>query len=1350
MVLNPHLIQTFTPNRDFVGREEPLEDFLHAYRLEQTKDDYRILCWHGVGGQGKTTLLEEMRRRIESSDNTAIARLDFKNESHRNPETALLKVRGDFARQGFKFPTFDFVFVLYFSLNRPLEDIYQVYPKLFRKGESEVVNDLLDMSEGELGELAKDILVDVSKIIPGLNLIYKYGARFVSNSLKKFEDNKVKARLQDLNTDNPNELLAKMPLFLGIDIQRALEAHDYHRLVLTVDTHEGLARGELQADAWFRYLVQSIPGVLVVIMGRDKLRWAELEAEWQEHLQQTALPKLGDEEADTFLINVPVDEPEIRQQLIHATKGLPLYLDLAVDTYAGIRNRGETPKVGDFGQTRTEVLDRFLNHLPESERKALYVASYPETLTEQLFVDLTKKATGGGANYNWADLLRRSFIREDDSGRHVMHDLMREELQKKDRIERPVVYQELHSFLFERYSDPERAFVSKKREFSNETEHALLAACYHSQNLGYDSLLDWMKVAVEPTYAIGKLALLKPWLCLLLEATPEATDNRAWGLFALARANLGDAAMDPLPYLQESLDIYQNVNGRNSLECVRVLRSLGLSVAGHDAELARSSLEDALARCRATLDGQHPEHLEVLKSLGVVARRTGDLSYAADQFQCIVDQTSDHPELAEQRVNALDTLSNIRRDQRASESQAECLKDLLDELDRSQSVKLALKASALDRYAEVLTKIDRPDEARQISDRMIASYKDLFLQEWNTPEASNTLVKLLKHRPNDIGIVKTVRHWVSSFGKFPGAANALEALLNRDAAGPDDVETALSWIDDNPDLSSVTNLYCKLVRLPQAQSYNIDERAMNWVSQRIERSDLGNLLNYLVKRTEVQDAAVNASRTWLEKRTYVKVHYELVRELLAHAEDGDDVAVTCAFDYLETDMHPQARANIFQSLLSNPKTMNDVRQWAFDRFKDGAHTEEVNHFLPHLLDQGNLCDDSAQAVLRVLESYDPKDLSGRIFRGLPKVSRDKNQIKNAVERFIEASPPVSDQVLALRGMLEQDHHLNAGVQIVFDWLNAFDGEDENSQQIVDVVLQSVMGPAANLHQDWRDTAERKFSPSNASVCNLIYACILVASEERTEPLRETLVSWSDGLTYAFTGEVLKFLALGWPEDPEVARLIERYIQRPEALKKRTDLMVTWIRSGGPEGSGLAYLLRAKVALPLTGKGSFEEMELQDKFFFINSLALNSVVVMDALRFFVHTENQTFIDELAFLISKINPNHYSGDGSDPCPSFGRICLDNMDAWPVGKENWIWRPVLLDTRLETTCYRVHLRGYFDRLIEGCSQLGNSSWHRDAYINLTRALTDAQQSSAELLDFLPAIVRNDVETIRNGGRL
>jgi hypothetical protein len=71
MIAPSHLRPQFDPAVPFTNRELAKAQFIAALDNPQETSQYRVLNWFGVGGQGKTALLEEFERILRGRNKLA-------------------------------------------------------------------------------------------------------------------------------------------------------------------------------------------------------------------------------------------------------------------------------------------------------------------------------------------------------------------------------------------------------------------------------------------------------------------------------------------------------------------------------------------------------------------------------------------------------------------------------------------------------------------------------------------------------------------------------------------------------------------------------------------------------------------------------------------------------------------------------------------------------------------------------------------------------------------------------------------------------------------------------------------------------------------------------------------------------------------------------------------------------------------------------------------------------------------------------------------------------------------------------------------------------------------------------
>lgn len=246
-----HAAKSFFATRVFTDRDDAKELFDNA--CVQSSVNQRVLKWYGVGGQGKSALGREFSRRFQRKREAArnkpsglrmgLAQIDFEDVNQRRVDAALLSLRLQLsAATGIRFPSFDTAYARYFALSSPGVKMRERHPELFRGGENELLDDLLDWSEGGIGELVTDAAkATTDLVLPGLNILYKYGARLTGH-LRDWWDQRGKKVLQGLDDLRPDELLERLPSYFGADIVDALNGNPALRLTILLDTYEALWR----------------------------------------------------------------------------------------------------------------------------------------------------------------------------------------------------------------------------------------------------------------------------------------------------------------------------------------------------------------------------------------------------------------------------------------------------------------------------------------------------------------------------------------------------------------------------------------------------------------------------------------------------------------------------------------------------------------------------------------------------------------------------------------------------------------------------------------------------------------------------------------------------------------------------------------------------------------------------------------------------------------------------------------------------------------------------------------------------------------------------------------------------
>jgi tetratricopeptide (TPR) repeat protein len=710
-----HTLGTCRPRatRQFTDRT----DFLDLFRKSiaaGTPDEYQILVFYGVGGIGKTSMRKEMARILDSTELAEVyACLDFDVPSYRDQETALFVLR-DALRESFKvsFPTFDIAYTVYWQKIHPQTPLEASTLPLLEN------SNLIGEIAGLFGA------VPLVGLIPKLAIAATRGSKMI----REWWTKRGAQELRDLPELEPAEIAERLPMFWAADLRDHLQRHQVPA-ALFLDTYEGLWETERsegkfhQRDEWVRELVAQLPEVLWVVFGREKLRWSEIDDDWQRYVRQYLVGGLAPEDASAFLMTCGVNDRQVAQSILEGSQGVPYYLDLAVDTYFEIRDRHRRePVPGDFARTPREMFARFLRHLTQQEIETLKVLAVPRFWDYRLFELLVTKYQTGYPLTAFNDLCRFSFVHEKTTGSWSLHQLMRDSL--REHIA-PELRQRLHQTMFEYYDGMLAGLTGQ----SIRAEHrlALTEAFYHGRTvLPGTELIAWLGRTTSPFRDAANYQLLTgiyreavavveaalgpehPALAAALNTSAELLRIRGDYVegeplcrraLAIQEKVLGPDHPDVAdslsnftdflhcqgryaeaePLARRTLQIWERAFGRRSREVAIALNNLGslASAQGRYAD-AEALFREALEIYEQTLGPDDPDLFAPLVNLAGACDQQRKYAEAEPLLRraiaiCEKARGCDHPDLAVS-MNSLALL--YRNEQRYAEAEPLCQRGL--------------------------------------------------------------------------------------------------------------------------------------------------------------------------------------------------------------------------------------------------------------------------------------------------------------------------------------------------------------------------------------------------------------------------------------------------------------------------------------------------------------------------------------------------------------------------------------------------------------------------------------------------------------------------------------------------
>lgn len=435
----PHLT---VANRLFTDREEHATAFHDALiTYDSQREDSVILNYFGFGGIGKTALLRKLTEELVQLNSEAIyAHINFENTDHHRLSNALLQMKRDL-HQRYKIPF------------RSFELAYSVFWKKLNPGfipnSKESVIPFLD--EGSLLEkvISELDVVPYFSIVPPL--LKKIEEAFTSHPTWSKESKEILMTLEEKSILETENLLL---FYFKEDLLRHINTKNTNQpIVIFLDSYELFFqssqrnRGQSSTSLnWVQHLIKTIPSIIWIIGSRDEIKWDDVSFSLSSH----HLKELPDNDRVRFLQACGIDCEDLLHDIARTSYGVPYYLDLMVDMY---QNSHQSKFVVDpLFNSPLEISKKFLYCLDLNERETLKVLAIPNFWSIDIYIKLMKEFNTGFPVTAYDQLIKSSFIIEEEPGIWQLHPLMRkclvEELKQSCN---GYFTRRIHSFMWEYY-----------------------------------------------------------------------------------------------------------------------------------------------------------------------------------------------------------------------------------------------------------------------------------------------------------------------------------------------------------------------------------------------------------------------------------------------------------------------------------------------------------------------------------------------------------------------------------------------------------------------------------------------------------------------------------------------------------------------------------------------------------------------------------------------------------------------------------------------------------------------------------------------------------------------------------
>jgi hypothetical protein len=445
----PRPLHANTPSlelRHFTNREKE-QDVLRRVLDIKPGTPLPVVMFYGIGGTGKSWLLRKLRDQVPCLTPTAL--LDFEPRSggtpfHTDSSRSLAYLRAQFHKT--ECPQFDLAYA-------------------WLRHKEGIKDEPMLKGSGPAGFMLEAIEEAAHKALEGIPLVGKFLNKIAEKLKEKTKGSRLERWLAEktgqadflwLRGASAQEIYPQLARRLLTDLAEGLPecVNQQCRGVIFLDTVEALRQGipgdaqGHERESWVRELLAPDSPLLLIMTGRDRVRWADVDPDFADtrFLEQHLVGGLSEADARMFLSNCgiagkPLQDAVLRSSIDTETETSsgtergyhPFSLGLAADAIVLEQARGivTNPESFDISAGDTARLaQRFLKSLanPAHELWVKRLALTPR-FDEEAARAAYSDSRGVEQDTAWQGILRYSFVREtDEPGFYTLHVRMREAL----------------------------------------------------------------------------------------------------------------------------------------------------------------------------------------------------------------------------------------------------------------------------------------------------------------------------------------------------------------------------------------------------------------------------------------------------------------------------------------------------------------------------------------------------------------------------------------------------------------------------------------------------------------------------------------------------------------------------------------------------------------------------------------------------------------------------------------------------------------------------------------------------------------------------------------------------------
>ncbi len=665
----------------FTDREEPRKAFWDVYN-EMEQGDYNVVAYYGIGGVGKTTLLNKLVKELyeRKTNKKKLSHAFFSFEGNPGKEEFLY----NFSRQvmlchkGLECSIFDEAIAK--VAHSEGKDLYE-----YNKRATGPLNSLVDIARS-IGEEIVPYGETAGKAIEALLKLYKE-----KKKEKEHEDGANVRVYNEIKYLEPKIIKEKLHEYLKQDLWDTLEKRT-EPFVVFLDGYENFVSiirdGEISQyeDNWMygaKNKLIELPNVLWVIAGRERIKWGE------DVLPQSNSHRIGDlseQDAVQYFEKAGIIDQEMVTQLYKLSHGTPAYLDLCVRNYWEISTK-RTPVIEDFGKDTVDLAKRYLYGMSETTRNImLMLAWFPKVWDREMAEEVARQMHHANYEAELEKLLTLSLFEPVLAG-YRLHDTFKQvarevSLEIGDKIQK-TVFLYLKDWLLK--SDASMYRIEKLNQLVS------LIKIANSELFTDDeisTIVNMMDEEYNREYEFEKLCMLLKAVCDYVVNSERSVETR------LECEIIYSQSLGQIGRYEEMLElserIYQCVNEVGSESVIATVALQNLATAYEYNGLYEKHMEYQL-KCyeleKRVLGTRNPATLGAVNNLANAYRNQGNYEKALELNLICYNLRNElygeeHPDTLESLNNLAMSYQNLGDYQKARDLQVECYeksKRILDE-----------------------------------------------------------------------------------------------------------------------------------------------------------------------------------------------------------------------------------------------------------------------------------------------------------------------------------------------------------------------------------------------------------------------------------------------------------------------------------------------------------------------------------------------------------------------------------------------------------------------------------------------------------------------------------------------